>query len=52
MDEPACPGCRALQKLVAELQVQVAELTRRLDEALRAGNSYGDEAGGAPVDRS
>lgn len=37
MDEPACPGCRALQKLVADLQAQVAELTRRLEEALRAG---------------
>ena len=30
MDEPACPGCRKLLK-------QLAELTRRLDEALRAG---------------
>jgi transposase len=37
MDEPACPGCRALQKQVAELQAQVAELARRLEEALRAG---------------
>jgi transposase len=37
MDEPACPGCRALQKQVADLQVQVAELARRLEEALRAG---------------
>jgi transposase len=37
MDEPACPGCRALLKRVAELETQVAELTRRLDEALRAG---------------
>src|SRR5437660_778812 len=37
MDEPACPGCRALLKEVAELRAQVAELTRRLEEALRAG---------------
>jgi transposase len=37
MDEPACPGCRALLKRVAELEAQVAELSRRLDEALRAG---------------
>jgi transposase len=37
MDEPACPGCRALLKRVGELEAQVAELTRRLDEALRAG---------------
>jgi transposase len=37
MDEPACPGCRALLKRVAELEALVAELTRKLDEALRAG---------------
>ena len=37
MDEPACPGCRALLKRVAELEARVAELTRQLDEALRAG---------------
>lgn len=37
MDEPACPGCRDLLKQVAELKAQVAELTRRLDEAVRAG---------------
>ena len=37
MDEPACPDCRALLKRVGELEAQVAELTRRLDEALRAG---------------
>jgi transposase len=37
MDEPACPGCRALLKRVAELEAQVAELSRRLDDALRAG---------------
>jgi len=37
MDEPACPGCRALSKQVAELAAQVAELTRKLDEATRAG---------------
>ena len=37
MDEPACPGCRELLKQVAELQAQVAALTRKLDDALRAG---------------
>jgi transposase len=37
MDEPACPGCRALTNEVAALRAQVADLTRRLDEALRAG---------------
>ena len=37
MDEPACPGCRALHKQVAELQAQVAEQGQRLEEALRAG---------------
>jgi len=37
MDEPACPGCRELLKRVAELEAVVADLSRRLDEALRAG---------------
>jgi transposase len=37
MDEPACPGCRALVKEVAELRAQVAELIRERDEARRAG---------------
>jgi len=37
MDEPACPGCRDLLKRVAELEGRIAELTRRLEEALRAG---------------
>jgi transposase len=37
MDEPACPGCRELIKQVAELKAQVAELTRKLEESLRAG---------------
>jgi transposase len=37
MDEPACPGCRALMIEVAALRAQVADLTRRLDDALRAG---------------
>jgi len=37
MDEPACPGCRELLQRVAELEAQVAELTRRLDDAVRAG---------------
>jgi transposase len=37
MDEPACPGCRELLKRVAELEALVAELTRKLEDALRAG---------------
>jgi transposase len=37
MDEPACPGCRELLQRVAELEAQVAELTRKLHDALRAG---------------
>jgi transposase len=37
MDEPACPDCRELLQRVAALEAQVAELTRRLDDALRAG---------------
>ena len=37
MDEPACPGCRELLQRVAELEAQVAEVTRRLDDALRSG---------------
>lgn len=37
MDEPACPGCRELLKRVTALDSQNAELTRKLDAALRAG---------------
>jgi hypothetical protein len=37
MGEPTCPGCRALSLQVAQLQAQVADLTRRLNEATRAG---------------
>jgi transposase len=44
MDEPVCPGCRALLVRIAELEAKnaalnarVAELTRKLEEALRAG---------------
>jgi transposase len=37
MDEPACPGCRDLLQRVAELEDRVAELTRKLDDAGRAG---------------
>jgi len=37
MDEPSCPGCRALLQQVADLRAQVADLTRRLEDALRAG---------------
>jgi transposase len=37
MDAPDCPGCRALAAEVAALRAQVADLTRRLDDALRAG---------------
>ncbi|AMV26206.1 Transposase IS66 family protein [Gemmata sp. SH-PL17] len=37
MDEPACPGCRDLLQRVAELEARVTELTRKLDDAVRAG---------------
>ena len=37
MDEPVCPGCIALRKEVEALRAQVADLTRKLEEALRAG---------------
>ncbi len=37
MEEPTCPGCRALLQRIAQLEAQVAELTRRLEDALRAG---------------
>ena len=37
MDEPACPGCRELAKRVEALEAQNAELTRKLEESLRAG---------------
>src|SRR5262245_44382392 len=36
MDEPACPGCRDLTTRVTELEARVAELTRLLEEAVRA----------------
>jgi transposase len=37
MDEPACSGCRDALKQIAELQARVAELTRKLEAATRAG---------------
>jgi transposase len=37
MDEPACRGCRELLRRVAELEARVADLTRKLDAAVRAG---------------
>jgi transposase len=37
MDEPECPGCRDHLKRLAELEAQVAELTRKLEEATRTG---------------
>jgi transposase len=36
MDEPACPGCRALQRRVAELETHVERLTRLLEQQQRA----------------
>ena len=49
MDEPACPGCRELLKRVAELEAQVAELTRRLDDAVRAGKRQAAPSVGVTV---
>jgi transposase len=37
MDASACPGCRDLALQVADLKAQNAELTRKLEETLRAG---------------
>jgi transposase len=37
MDEIVCPGCQALQRRVAELEAQVARLTRLLEQQQRAG---------------
>jgi transposase len=37
MDERACPGCEALQRRVAELEAQLARVTRLLEEQHRAG---------------
>lgn len=37
MDGPACPGCCELRQRVEALEAQNAELTRKLEEALRAG---------------
>jgi transposase len=37
MEEPTCPGCRALLQRIAQLEAQVADLTRRLEDALRTG---------------
>ena len=37
MDSPVCPGCRDLAQRVAALEAQNADLTRKLNEALRAG---------------
>jgi len=37
MDAPECPSCRNLLKEIAELKAQVAEPTRKLEEAVRAG---------------
>ena len=36
MDEPICPGCRTLQRRVADLEAQVERLTRLLEQQ-RAG---------------
>jgi len=37
MDEPVCPGCQDALKRIAELEARVAELIRKLEEAMRAG---------------
>jgi transposase len=37
MAEVACPGCRDLLQRVAELEARVADLTRKLDDTVRAG---------------
>jgi transposase len=37
MAEPACPGCQALQRRVAELEAQLDRVTQLLEEQRRAG---------------
>jgi transposase len=37
MAEPDCPGCRALQRRVAELEAHVERLTRLLEQQQRSG---------------
>ena len=37
MDDSTCPGCQALRVRVAQVEAQLAELARRLEDALRAG---------------
>jgi transposase len=37
MDEPACLGCQALKRRVAELEAQVERLTRLLEQQQRTG---------------
>jgi transposase len=37
MTPSSCSGCLALQQRVSELEAQIADLTRRLEEATRAG---------------
>src|SRR5947209_20634887 len=37
MDDSTCPGCQALRVRVAQLEAELAELARRLEDALRAG---------------
>jgi transposase len=52
MDEAACPGCRALQRRVAELEAQVERLTRLLEQQQRAGKRQAAPfAKGPPADQ-
>lgn len=37
MEEPSCPGCQDLLRRIAQLEAQVADLTRKLEDAQRAG---------------
>jgi transposase len=36
-EKPLCPGCQELRKRLAQLETQVVELTRKLEESQRAG---------------
>src|SRR3954453_5292711 len=52
MDEAACPGCRALQMRVAELEAQVQRLTGLLEQQQRAGKRQAAPfAKGPPADQ-
>jgi transposase len=52
MEPVFCPGCRALQRRVTDLQAELQRLRRQLDDATRAGKRQaGPFAKGQPKDK-